>query len=65
MEIRGQRYLVRQDAVLMRAIMRVWIAHERGKRFEHMRSAKLQQNAWRIWNQRLEAHRQAERELQE
>lgn len=58
MEKKADKHLARQDDVLIRAIVRVWKAHERGNLLERVRTSRLESRLWELWKQRLEAHRQ-------
>ncbi|OSD01620.1 hypothetical protein PYCCODRAFT_1445611 [Trametes coccinea BRFM310] len=60
LESRADKHVARQDEVLVRAVMRVWKAHERGKLLTRVRNLRLLKQAWTIWKQRMEE--QAERE---
>ena len=44
----------RQNDVLVRAVMRVWKAHERGKLLERVMAARLLKQAWTTWKRRLQ-----------
>jgi protein SFI1 len=46
--------------VLVRAIVRVWRAHERGKLLERVRDSRVIQQMWYLWQQRLLEHRRQE-----
>lgn len=52
MERRADKHMARQDDVLVRAVLRVWKAHERGRLLEGVRGAKLLKQAWSVWKQR-------------
>ncbi|KAI0831195.1 Sfi1 spindle body protein-domain-containing protein [Trametes gibbosa] len=60
LETRATKHCARQDEVLVRAIMRVWKAHERGKLLTRVRSLRLLRQAWAIWKQRIEEQKERE-----
>lgn len=62
-EHRAVKHEARQNEVLLRAIWRVWKAHERGKLLERVKGARLVKQAWTLWMQRLREERQREGEL--
>jgi hypothetical protein len=49
MENRAVKYLARQDDVLVRAVARVWKAHERGKLLERVKAVRVVKDAWAVW----------------
>ena len=51
---------MRQDSILLRAVMRVWKARERGKLLEKVRAFRLIRNAWTIWKTQLKAQYEAQ-----
>ncbi|OBZ75311.1 hypothetical protein A0H81_04427 [Grifola frondosa] len=57
LEHRATKHLTRQNDVLVRAVMRVWKAHERGKLMEGVRTHKLLKQAWVVWKQRVRDRR--------
>ncbi|KAI0341741.1 hypothetical protein BDW22DRAFT_1485199 [Trametopsis cervina] len=60
LEHRAEKYQARQNDVLVRAIWRVWKAHERGKLLERVKGARLLAQTWSVWTQRLHQQRQRE-----
>lgn len=53
MENRATKHLARQDDVLVRAVARVWKAHERGKLLERVKAVRLVKDTWAVWKRRL------------
>ncbi|KDR81550.1 hypothetical protein GALMADRAFT_113988 [Galerina marginata CBS 339.88] len=53
MDHRAEKYLVRQDESLLRAIIRIWRARMRGRRLEQFRLSLITQHAWKYWKERL------------
>ncbi|KAH9484335.1 hypothetical protein JR316_0003816 [Psilocybe cubensis] len=49
LERRADKHLARQDDLLCRAIIRIWRARMRGKKYEDFRSRQDLQNAWKKW----------------
>ncbi|KAI0637076.1 hypothetical protein C8Q77DRAFT_1215897 [Trametes polyzona] len=60
LEHRADKHVARQDEVLVRAVMRVWKAHERGRLLTRVRSLRLLRQAWSIWKQRMEEAKERE-----
>ncbi|CAL1704876.1 unnamed protein product [Somion occarium] len=58
LERRADKHVARQNDVLIRAVMRVWKAHERGRLLERVRSARLLKDAWAMWKHRLQIERE-------
>ncbi|KAI0781045.1 hypothetical protein BD413DRAFT_462348 [Trametes elegans] len=58
LENRATKRIARQDAVLVRAVMRVWKAHERGKLLTRVRNVRLLRQAWAVWKQRIEEQKE-------
>ncbi|KLO18528.1 hypothetical protein SCHPADRAFT_993424 [Schizopora paradoxa] len=50
---KADKYKARQDAVLVRAVMRVWLTKERGLLLERATSVRRIQDAWQIWRTRI------------
>ncbi|KAJ4488143.1 hypothetical protein J3R30DRAFT_3695788 [Lentinula aciculospora] len=50
LEFRADKHVNRQDDVLLRAVMRVWKAHERGKLLEKVKAFRLAKTTWAVWN---------------
>ncbi|KAJ3717655.1 Sfi1 spindle body protein-domain-containing protein [Lentinula guzmanii] len=57
LEVRANKHIMRQDDVLLRAVMRVWKAHERGQLLEKVRAFRLAKAVWASWNIRMNQHR--------
>ena len=53
LERRADRHIARQEDVLVRAVVRVWKAHERGRLLERVYNARLLRQAWEAWKKRL------------
>ncbi|KAF5391431.1 hypothetical protein D9757_002037 [Collybiopsis confluens] len=53
LESRVNKHMSRQDDVLLRAVMRVWKAHERGKLLEKVKAFRLTKIAWMVWKSRM------------
>ncbi|KAI0693271.1 hypothetical protein BC835DRAFT_1354288 [Cytidiella melzeri] len=60
LERRAEKYKARQNDVLIRAVWRVWKAHERGKLLERVKATRLLKRKWSAWYQRLAQNRQLE-----
>ncbi|KAF8136617.1 hypothetical protein EV363DRAFT_1320052 [Boletus edulis] len=60
MERRADKHLARQDDVLIRAVTRVWKAHERGKLLERVRALRLLKDTWSVWQERMRQQHQLE-----
>lgn len=56
-ERRADKYLARQDHVLIRAVTRVWKARERGRLLERVRALRLLKDAWSTWRERIRQSR--------
>ncbi|KAG2041676.1 hypothetical protein BDR03DRAFT_1072733 [Suillus americanus] len=61
-EKRADKYLARQDAFLLRAVVRVWKARERGKLLERVRDMRLMKNSIAVWKDRLRERKHLEGE---
>jgi protein SFI1 len=59
-EKRADKYLARQDAFLLRAVVRVWKARERGKLLERVRDMRLMKNSMAVLKDRLREHKHLE-----
>lgn len=46
---RADKHLARQDDLLCRAIIRIWRARMRGKKYEEFRTTQDLKNAWQKW----------------
>lgn len=60
MENRAIKHAARRDDVMVRAIMRIWKAHERGKLMTRVRAMRLLKQAWGVWKRRMEEYRERE-----
>lgn len=54
MRDKADKYKARQDAVLVHAIMRVWVSKERGLLLERAISMRRIQDAWQGWKARVQ-----------
>ena len=53
LERRADKQIARQEGALVRAVVRVWKAHERGQLLERVQHARVLRQAWEIWKRRL------------
>ncbi|KIJ44105.1 hypothetical protein M422DRAFT_252597 [Sphaerobolus stellatus SS14] len=53
LEVREDKYTKRRDRLLLRAVIRVWIARERGQLLDRVRHARLMSDAFTVWRHRL------------
>ena len=60
MERRGAKHVARRNDVLVRAIMRIWKAHERGPLLTRVRAMRVLKLAWAQWRRRMEEQRERE-----
>ncbi|RDX56891.1 hypothetical protein OH76DRAFT_1370055 [Lentinus brumalis] len=60
MENRAVKHAARREDVLVRAIMRIWKAHERGKLLTRVRSLCIIKQTWSLWKRRMEEQRERE-----
>ena len=60
MESRAMKHLARRDDVLVRAIMRIWKARERGRLLVRVQALRLLKQAWAVWKRRVEEQRERE-----
>ncbi len=60
MENRAVKHAARREDVLVRAIMRIWKAHERGKLLTRVRSLRILKQTWSLWKRRMEEQRERE-----
>ncbi|TFY63971.1 hypothetical protein EVJ58_g2926 [Rhodofomes roseus] len=60
LEHRAAKHVTRQDDLLVRAVLRVWKAHERGRLLDRVRSTRLLKQAWVVWKARLQKQRELE-----
>ncbi|KAF8481539.1 Sfi1 spindle body protein-domain-containing protein [Gautieria morchelliformis] len=54
LDSRGDKYLKRRDDLLLRAIIRVWVARERGHLLDRVQSARLTKDAFLVWRRRFQ-----------
>lgn len=57
MEARATKHIARQDDLLVRAVARVWKAHERGRLLERVKAVRLVQDTWTAWKQRMQTQK--------
>ncbi|EMD38501.1 hypothetical protein CERSUDRAFT_153416 [Gelatoporia subvermispora B] len=62
LENKASKHIVRQNDVLVRAVMRVWKAHERGRLLDRVRTMRILKQAWGKWKERIE-HQKALEDL--
>ncbi|KAG7092302.1 hypothetical protein E1B28_008664 [Marasmius oreades] len=60
LECRADKHLARQDNILLRAVMRVWKARERGKLLEKVKAFRLVRSAWAVWKLQLHTLEEAQ-----
>ena len=60
MEHRASKHVARRNDVLVRAIMRIWKAHERGQLLTRVRAMRVLKLAWTQWRRRMEEQRERE-----
>ncbi|KAM5538990.1 hypothetical protein V8D89_007213 [Ganoderma adspersum] len=60
MEHRAAKHVARRNDVLVRAIMRIWKAHERGQLLTRVRAMRVLKLAWAQWRRRMEEQRERE-----
>ena|SRR6266851_7702096 len=60
LERRADKQIARQEDVLVRAVVRIWKAHERGRLAERVQNARLVRQAWEAWKKRLRHQRKLE-----
>ncbi|KIY50867.1 hypothetical protein FISHEDRAFT_22101, partial [Fistulina hepatica ATCC 64428] len=60
MENRVAKHIARQDDVLLRAVWRVWEAHERGRLLTRVKATRLLKGVWATWSRRIQAQRKLE-----
>jgi protein SFI1 len=60
LERRAERQIARQEDALVRAVVRVWKAHERGHLLERVQNDRLLRQAWEAWKKRLRHQRELE-----
>ncbi|EGO20886.1 hypothetical protein SERLADRAFT_452027 [Serpula lacrymans var. lacrymans S7.9] len=58
LEKRAAKHLARQDDVLVRAVTRVWKAHERGRLLERVRAVRLVKDVWIVWKRKMQEQEQ-------
>ncbi|KAF9005590.1 hypothetical protein BDQ17DRAFT_1353427 [Cyathus striatus] len=57
---RSDKYISRQDDLLLRAVIHVWRSRERGRFLEARRSVKVLTNAWSLWRNGVQHNRKNE-----
>jgi hypothetical protein len=60
LERRADKQIARQEDALVRAVVRVWKAHERGRLLERVQNAKLFRQTWEAWKRRLRHQKELE-----
>jgi protein SFI1 len=60
LEHRADKYRARQNDVLIRAVWRVWKAHERGKLLERVKNVRLLKQTLIIWQQQIDQRKRLE-----
>ncbi|KAF7440452.1 hypothetical protein PC9H_000797 [Pleurotus ostreatus] len=60
LDTRADKHLGRQDDILLRAVMRVWKARERGKLLERVKSLRAVKVAWATWQNFIAVQREHE-----
>ncbi|KAI0302238.1 Sfi1 spindle body protein-domain-containing protein [Russula brevipes] len=60
LERRADKQIARQEDALVRAVVRVWKAHERGRLLERIQNSRLVRQAWEAWKKRLRHQRKLE-----
>ena len=60
LERRADKQIARQEDALVRAVVMVWKAHERGRLLEREQNAKLLRQTWEAWKRRLRHQRELE-----
>lgn len=60
MERRADKQIARQEDALVRAVVRVWKAHERGRLLERVENTRLLRQAWEAWKRRLRHKKELE-----
>ena len=58
------KHEARQNEVLLRAVWRVWKAHERGRLVERAMDIRLLKRVWAVWMLRLREQRRREGAIQ-
>ncbi|KAI0646947.1 Sfi1 spindle body protein-domain-containing protein [Trametes meyenii] len=58
LENRADKHVSRQDEVLVRAVMRIWKAHERGKLLTRVQGVRLLRQTWTIWKRRMDEQKE-------
>ncbi|KAH9027675.1 hypothetical protein EDB84DRAFT_1589036 [Lactarius hengduanensis] len=53
LERRADKQIARQEGALVRAVVRVWKAHERGHLLERVQHSRVLREAWEAWRRRL------------
>lgn len=60
LERRADKQIARQEDALVRAVVRVWKAHERGRLLERVQNDRLLRQVWEAWKKRLRHQRELE-----
>jgi hypothetical protein len=60
LERRADKQIARQEAALVRAVIRVWKAHERGQLLGRVQDARLLRQVWEAWKRRLRHQKELE-----
>lgn len=55
--LRSDKYINRCNTVLLRAVIHVWVARERGQLLFRVRDARIRQTALAMWQHQLQAFR--------
>ena len=60
LERRADKQIARQEDALVRAVVMVWKAHERGRLLDRVQNAKLLRQTWEAWKRRLRHQKELE-----
>jgi protein SFI1 len=60
LDSRGDKYLKRRNDLLLRAIIRVWVARERGHLLDRVQNTRLTKDAFLIWRRRFQEQKRLE-----
>ena len=60
LERRADRQIARQEDVLVRAIVRVWKAHQHGRLLERVHNSRVLRHTWEAWKKRLRQQKELE-----
>lgn len=64
LDARAAKHSARRDKILMCAILRVWLAHVRGKEVNRQRNQNLLSWSFLVWKKKVAQNRQQEGDLQ-